>query len=72
MKLTIQGLDPDLKIDFAYNGKEAIDKVTSRNLKILHQGEKNKVGHPNIYPYRLIIMECCMPNLDGFEATKVI
>ena len=31
-----------------------------------------KVGKPNIYPYRFILIESRMPLMDGFDATSMI
>ncbi len=50
----------DVEIDFAYNGKEAINKVTL-------QDEKRKSPR-----YHIIFMDCQMPVMDGFETTKIL
>lgn len=45
-----------LYADIAVNGREAID--------MLNQSKEK--------PYQLILMDCQMPELDGYEATKII
>ena len=46
----------------AYNGLEAIHKV------------ENKVGcdDPNCRKYRLILMDCDMPILNGWDASEIL
>lgn len=48
------------KFDFAYNGKDAIDKVSEKKCPFC----KNN--------YCLIFMDLNMPVKDGFEATREI
>jgi len=50
----------EFDIDCAYNGQEAVDKV-SYVLKNVEQ-----------QPYDLIFMDCQMPIMDGYEASKVL
>ena len=45
---------------FAYNGEQAVSEI----LKAIEDGEP--------YRYSLILMDCNMPFLDGYEATKRI
>lgn len=47
--------------DFAYNGDQAIKKVLQRKEVPCSSGCEQ---------YKLIFMDCSMPILDGFEATK--
>ena len=47
-------------MDEAYNGEEAVMKVTERLLK------------RNCVPYRLIFMDINMPIMDGYAATEEI
>jgi CheY-like chemotaxis protein len=45
---------------FAYNGEQAV--------KII----KQSIDQGNFYQYSLILMDCNMPFMDGYEATKRI
>jgi len=46
--------------EFAYNGEQAVKKV------------KDSIDMEDPYKYSLILMDCNMPFLDGYEATKRI
>jgi CheY-like chemotaxis protein len=46
--------------EYAYNGEQAVKKV------------KESIDLENPYKYSLILMDCNMPFLDGYEATKMI
>ena len=46
--------------DFAYNGEEALSKV------------QQAVYNNNPYEYAMIMMDCNMPFMDGYEATHKI
>ena len=46
--------------EFAYNGEQAVKKV------------KDSIDLDDPYKYSLILMDCNMPFLDGYEATKRI
>jgi CheY-like chemotaxis protein len=48
-----------MMIDVAYNGKEALDLVISAFNKKTHS-------------YGLILMDCSMPIMDGYEASQLI
>ena len=58
-QLVMQGLlnEMGLTCEFAVNGKEAIDVLLSA---------------PIARPYNLILMDCQMPEMDGYTATKLI
>ena len=44
--------------EFAYNGQEAIDAV------------QNAIDQNDPLKYALILMDCSMPVVDGYESTK--
>jgi len=46
----------------AFNGEQALDKVTQS----INHFEGNKCG------YKLILMDCNMPFMDGYDSTKEI
>ena len=48
--------------DYAYNGKQAIEAV-------VNNVEANEGRHCS---YNLILIDCNMPFMDGYEATKCI
>jgi signal transduction histidine kinase/CheY-like chemotaxis protein len=50
-----------VKSESAFNGQEVLNKVDTR---------LNQRCGPNCRPYQVIFMDCSMPILDGFEATK--
>ena len=50
----------DSMVEFAYNGEQAVTKLKDA----LDDGDPNR--------YSLILMDCNMPFLDGYEATKRI
>lgn len=52
----------EFEIESVFNGKEAVDKVT----------ERYKYGSEDDSKYELIFMDCQMPIMDGYEATKVL
>lgn len=47
-------------LEYAYNGEQAVKKV------------KDSIELEDPYKYSLILMDCNMPFLDGYEATKKI
>lgn len=49
--------------DTAYNGQQAIEKVDERQVQ--------KCGE-NCMQYKVIFMDCNMPILNGYEATKIL
>jgi len=55
--------DYEVEIDSAYNGKDAVDKVT----EVYKDGKDNAPNH-----YNLIIMDCQMPIMDGYDATRAL
>ena len=48
------------RIEFAYNGEEAINRV------------KDAIQDGDPYRFHLILMDCNMPFVDGYEATSQI
>ena len=46
--------------EYAYNGEQAVKKV------------KDSIDLEDPFKYSLILMDCNMPFLDGYEATKRI
>jgi len=59
---TIFGIDTDTKCSIALNGKEALNKV-----------KESASQHNNLMcGYDLILMDCNMPFLDGYQATEQI
>lgn len=53
----------DYQCDSAYNGQQALEKVGKRQVQ--------KCGE-NCIQYKIIFMDCNMPILDGYEATKIL
>ena len=52
--------------DVAYNGDQAIQKVLQRHSGTLREDSVKQ------YQYKVILMDCNMPIMDGFEATKIL
>ena len=52
--------------DAAYNGEQAIRKVLQRHSETLRED----LAKPR--QYKVIFMDCNMPLMDGFEATKIL
>ena len=52
-------------VDIAHNGQQAVETV---------MGKKRSEGctDSNCLTYRVIFMDCNMPIMDGFEATRVL
>jgi len=46
--------------EFAYNGQQALEKI------------EESVQNNDPFKYSLILMDCNMPFMDGYEATKKI
>jgi signal transduction histidine kinase/CheY-like chemotaxis protein len=61
--LAVQAILKQLKIscDTAYNGEDAINRV-------IHRSQSTCSGACS--SYKVILMDCAMPIMDGFEATK--
>jgi CheY-like chemotaxis protein len=56
--LQILDIDTKFQVDFCINGQEALDTI--------------KTAFKHNFGYKLILTDCCMPRLDGIEATKAI
>ena len=56
-------LDVDFVCDIAMDGAEAIEVILN-DILILHNGERSS--------YALILMDCQMPVMDGFECAREI
>ena len=54
------------KIDIAHNGKQAVEAVQKRAAKKDCNSDICNRG------YKLIFMDCNMPIMDGFQATRRI
>lgn len=52
--------DPMKKVSMAYDGQQAVNHFLEA------------VDENDPYRYSLVLMDCVMPNLDGYEATKQI
>ena len=78
VRQSILSFDSKLKIDFACSAKEAVEKISERNLQItqrkasLNQKAPAKYGYMGVYPYRLILVEVEMTQTDGFETASII
>ena len=51
--------------DTAFNGKQAIQKILERQ-------PSNQLSSSKTKQYKLVFMDCNMPIMDGFEATKIL
>ncbi|MGD9601568.1 MAG: response regulator [Gammaproteobacteria bacterium] len=58
MRSMLEGLG--CRIEIATNGREAVEALTDLELDSRHD------------PFKLVLMDCQMPELDGFAATRVI
>ncbi len=61
---TLESAIEGIKIDVADNGKIAVDKILEGIAKGLPSGKK--------HPYDIVLMDCQMPIMDGYEATQTI
>lgn len=58
------------KCETALNGKLAVDAVIKREIDRMR--ERCTCGKEGNFNYRLILMDCNMPVMDGFKATVAI
>ena len=57
------GIETDIFCDQACDGFDAVEKVI-QDVELNHQGQRCS--------YQLILMDCNMPHLDGYEASQRI
>jgi len=68
LETVIQDLNSALKCDSAINGLAALEAVKSRMEEACKYGKCSNEDSM----YKLILMDCNMPIMDGFESTKAI
>ena len=64
IKLFIDTFGRNIKVDRASSGKQALEKVSQRNLNVLADSK--------ISPYRLMFIECSLPVVDGVQTASMI
>ena len=69
--IAVQAILEELNLkdyDMAMNGKLAVEKFNSK----LYPANECKLCQRNNLMYSLILMDCNMPVMDGFQATRAI